>query len=47
MADATASYGTRENRVNWSSAVWAGVIAGAVFMILEMIMVPLFLGGSP
>jgi hypothetical protein len=47
MANATTTYGTRENRINWSSAVWAGVIAGAVFMILEMIMVPLFLGGSP
>lgn len=33
--------------IDWSAAIWAGVIAGAVFMILEMIMVPAFLGGSP
>lgn len=29
------------------SAVIAGLIAGAVFLVLEMVMVPLFLGGSP
>lgn len=33
--------------VNWSAAVWAGIISGAVFMMLEMIMVPVFLEGSP
>lgn len=32
---------------DWKAAVWAGLIAGLVFMMLEMIMVPLFLGGSP
>src|SRR5918993_1654780 len=31
----------------WRAAVWAGVIAGAVFLVLEMVMVPMFLGGSP
>ena len=36
----------RAARIDWRSAAWAGVIAGAVFMMLEMIMVPLFLGGS-
>lgn len=29
------------------AGVWAGVIAGAVFLLLELIMVPLFMGGSP
>lgn len=33
--------------INWKAAIWAGVIAGLIFMMLEMIMVPLFLGGSP
>jgi hypothetical protein len=33
--------------VDWSAAVWAGVVSGAVFMMLEMIMVPLFMDGSP
>jgi uncharacterized membrane protein YagU involved in acid resistance len=32
--------------VDWRAAVWAGVIAGIVFMMLEMVMVPLFLGAS-
>lgn len=29
------------------AAVWAGLIAGIVFVVLEMLMVPIFLGGSP
>lgn len=36
----------RRTGPNWTAAIWAGVIAGAVFMMLEMIMVPLFLGMS-
>lgn len=32
--------------INWRAAVWAGIGAGIVFMVLEMIMVPLFGGGS-
>jgi hypothetical protein len=31
---------------DWRAAVWAGFIAGAVFLVLEMLMVPIFLGGS-
>lgn len=34
-------------RINVKAALWAALIAGAVFMILEMIMVPVFMGGSP
>jgi hypothetical protein len=33
--------------VRWRDAVWAGLIGGAAFMMLEMIVVPLFGGGSP
>lgn len=33
--------------IRWSAAVWAGVIAGVVFLVLEMVMVPMFLDGSP
>ena len=29
------------------AALWAALIAGAAFMMLEMIMVPVFMGGSP
>jgi hypothetical protein len=32
---------------HWKAASWAGVIAGAVFLLLELIMVPLFAGASP
>lgn len=35
---------------DWKAAIWAGIIAGAVFMMLEMIMVSLWagsLGTSP
>lgn len=47
MEETSTTSGTRETRVTWKAAIWAGVIAGAVFLILEMVMVPLFLGGSP
>ncbi len=33
--------------INFKDAIWAGVISGLIFMMLEMILVPLFLGGSP
>lgn len=33
--------------IDWRSAFWSGIIAGAVFMMLEMLLVPVFLGGSP
>ena len=33
--------------IDWKAAVWAGLIAGAFFMMLEMLMVPLLGGGSP
>ncbi len=32
---------------NMKAAVWAGIIAGLIFLLLEMILVPLALGGSP
>lgn len=40
---------TREKgiSVDWSAAVWAGIVAGLIFLILELLMVPMFLGGSP
>lgn len=33
--------------VDWRAAVWAGIIGGALFFILQMILVPLFTVGSP
>ena len=38
---------TARQSIDWSSAIWSGIIAGAVFMMLEMVMVPMFMGGSP
>ncbi len=32
---------------HWKAAIWSGVIAGAVFLILEMAMVAIFTGASP
>lgn len=32
--------------VDWIAAVWAGLVGGLVFLMLEMIMVPVFLAGS-
>lgn len=34
-------------RIDWQSAVWAGVIAGAVFMMMEMVLVWMVMGMSP
>ncbi len=33
--------------VDWSAAIKAGLVGGLIFLVLEMVMVPLFLGGSP
>lgn len=35
------------SRTRWKSAAWAGVVAGVVFMMLEMLMVWMFMGESP
>lgn len=37
----------QEPAVNIKAVIWSGLIAGAIFMMLEMTMVPIFLGGSP
>jgi hypothetical protein len=33
-------------KLNVKAAVWAGIIAGLIFLVLEMVMVPLFLDGA-
>lgn len=33
--------------LRWKAAIWAGLISGVAFMMLEMMLVPLFMGGSP
>lgn len=32
---------------DWKAGLYAGLIAGVVFLVLEMLLVPLFMGGSP
>jgi uncharacterized membrane protein YagU involved in acid resistance len=46
MAEIAVPRHSHSSPVDWSAAVWSGVISGAVFMVLEMMMVPIFLGGS-
>lgn len=38
---------TSSVHLDWKAATWSGIIAGVVFLMLEMIMVPVFGGGSP
>lgn len=44
---ATTDAASVRSTINWSAAVWSGIIAGLVFMALEMMLVPLLQGGSP
>ncbi|MEJ7745798.1 MAG: hypothetical protein WKF61_03390 [Luteimonas sp.] len=37
----------RMGGISVKAAIWAALIAGAVFMMMEMILVPVFMGGSP
>jgi uncharacterized membrane protein YagU involved in acid resistance len=46
MAEITVSQRSHATSVDWSAAIWSGVVAGAIFMVLEMMMVPIFLGDS-
>lgn len=33
--------------MDWSAAVWAGILAGAVFLIVQLVLFPFVTGGSP
>lgn len=33
--------------IDWKAAIWAGIVAGAIFMMLEMVLVATVGGGSP
>ncbi len=46
MAEIGVRRGGGTSPVDWRAAIGAGIVAGAVFLILEMMMVPVFLGGS-
>jgi uncharacterized membrane protein YagU involved in acid resistance len=48
MAETVLHAGHEERgRIDWPAGVYAGLIAGVVFLMLEMIMVWLFMGESP
>jgi uncharacterized membrane protein YagU involved in acid resistance len=47
MAEISVAQRSRSTSIDWRAAVWSGIIAGAIFMVLEMVMVPVFLGDSP
>lgn len=42
MADIAVERGTRIATIDWSAAIMAGVVAGIVFMMMEMLLMPLF-----
>jgi uncharacterized membrane protein YagU involved in acid resistance len=44
MADIAGARGTRAASIDWSAAIGAGVIGGIVFMMLEMVLAPMFTG---
>lgn len=46
MAEIVVERGTRTQGIDWSAALWAGVVAGIVFLVMEMMLAPLF-GGAP
>ena len=39
--------GTHRHALNWSAAIWASVIAGLVFAVLETVLAPVARGASP
>lgn len=43
---ATAPHGAYK-QLDWKAGIWAGLIAGLIFVVLEMLMVWLFMGESP
>lgn len=42
----TAPHGVHR-QLDWKAGIWAGLIAGLAFLVLEMLMVWLFMGESP
>jgi uncharacterized membrane protein YagU involved in acid resistance len=44
---ATADVASVQGTIDWKAAIWSGLIAGLVFLALELILVPLLQGGSP
>ncbi len=43
----TAAVAPVQGTIDWKAAIWSGLIAGAAFLALELILVPLLQGGSP
>jgi uncharacterized membrane protein YagU involved in acid resistance len=47
MPDILHAHRLTYRKPDWVAGVWAGLIAGLVFLALEMILVPLLMDGSP
>ncbi len=45
--DRTPDFSGLHGRADWKAAIWAGLIAGLVFLMIEMLMVWLVMGMSP
>ncbi len=46
MAEIAVARETHSQSIDWSAAIWAGVIAGLIFLVMEMLLMPIF-GGAP
>lgn len=46
MATAQATPTRMQQVVDWSAAVWAGLISGTLFLVLNLIFIPAFIGGN-
>ncbi|MBA2672008.1 MAG: hypothetical protein H0U67_16690, partial [Gemmatimonadetes bacterium] len=42
MADIAVERGMRAQGIDWSAAVVAGLVGGIVFLMMEMVLMPLF-----
>ncbi|MBW3628120.1 MAG: hypothetical protein KY464_02370 [Gemmatimonadetes bacterium] len=42
MAEITVAREAHTRAIDWSAAVWAGVVAGIVFVMMEMLLMPMF-----
>lgn len=42
----SAKSGKLRQVVDWTAAIWAGIIAGAIFLLFNALVVPRFLGGN-
>lgn len=42
MVETAVQRGSHARGIDWSAAVWAGIVGGIVFLVMEMLLMPLF-----